>query len=213
MFRLRHYISKTIFTPLVLFLLIMIVAGMFVVRAEESGADELNKARNQLKTGEEPQFTERGFPKILDDDTWTSQLIYDTIGACYQGTIRWIVLSNPSILGQIPNPIAQRQMMEHCFCVMDKIRKENKVKEYKKKVLNPEWVGNLFMLKAMECVTDYETLPSFFMKMLTPDNETKKEIKKDEGADNSTNSLREESLPDQNKELERTPQEPNTLNF
>ena len=213
MFRLRHYISKTIFTPLVLFLLIMIVAGMFVVRAEEASADELNKARNQLKTGEEPQFTERGFPKILDDDTWTSQLIYDTIGACYQGTIRWIVLSNPSILGQIPNPIAQRQMMEHCFCVMDKIRKENKVKEYKKKVLNPEWGGNLFMLKAMECVTDYETLPSFFMKMPTPDNETKKELKKDEGADNSTNSLREESLPDQNKELERTPQEPNTLNF
>ena len=213
MFRLRHYISKTIFTPLVLFLLIMIVAGMFVVRAEEASADELNKARNQLKTGEEPQFTERGFPKILDDDTWTSQLIYDTIGACYQGTIRWIVLSNPSILGQIPAPIAQRQMVEHCFCVMDKIRKENKVKEYKKKVLNPEWGGNLFMLKAMECVTDYETLPSFFMKMPTPDNETKKEIKKDEGADNSTNSLREESLPDQNKELERTPQEPNTLNF
>ena len=213
MFRLRHYISKTIFTPLVLFLLIMIVAGMFVVRAEEASADELNKARNQLKTGEEPQFTERGFPKILDDDTWTSQLIYDTIGACYQGTIRWIVLSNPSILGQIPAPIAQRQMVEHCFCVMDKIRKENKVKEYKKKVLNPEWGGNLFMLKAMECVTDYETLPSFFMKMPPPDNETKKELKKDEGADNSTNSLREESLPDQNKELERTPQEPNTLNF
>ena len=213
MFRLRHYISKTIFTPLVLFLLIMIVAGMFVVRAEESGADELNKARNQLKTGEEPQFTERGFPKILDDDTWTSQLIYDTIGACYQGTIRWVLLSNPSLLNQLPSPIAQRQMVEHCFCVMDKIRKENKIEDYRKKVIDPEWGGNLFMLKAMECVGKYETLPSFFMKMPTPDNETKKELKKDEGADNSTNSLREESLPDQNKELERTPQEPNTLNF
>jgi len=159
------------------------------------------------------EFTDRGWPKILDDDKWRSQLVFDTVQACYQGTIRWIVLSNPTILGQIPAPLAQRQMMEHCFCVMDKIRKENKVKEYKKKVLNPEWGGNLFMLKAMECVTDYETLPSFFMKMPTPDNETKKELKKDEGADNSTNSLREESLPDQNKELERTPQEPNTLNF
>ena len=68
-----------------------------------------------------------------------------------------------------------------------------------------EWGGNLFMLKAMECVRKYETLPSFFMKM--------PEIKKNGGEDNSTNSLREESLPDQNKELERTPQEPNTLNF
>ena len=200
MFRLRHYISKTIFTPLVLFLLIMIVAGMFVVRAEEASADELNKARNQLKTGEEPQFTERGFPKILDDDTWTSQLIYDTIGACYQGTIRWIVLSNPSILGQIPSHIAQRQMVEHCFCVMDKIRKENKVKEYKKKVLNPEWGGNLFMLKAMECVKEYKTLPSFFKSIIeTPlDNETKKEnkiiIKPEEPQDSP------EESPDQPRE-------------
>jgi hypothetical protein len=209
---LRHYISKTIFTPIyfikkvLIFLIILLPASMFimqltVVRAEDN------------KTIDEPQFTERGFPKILDDDTWTSQLIYDTIGACYQGTIRWVVLSNPSILGQIPSPIAQRQMVEHCFCVMDMIRKEHKVKEYKKKVIDPEWGGNLFMLKAMECVGKYETLPSFFMKMPTPDNETKKELKKDEGADNSTNSLREESLPDQNKELERTPQEPNTLNF
>jgi hypothetical protein len=179
----------------------MFIMQLTVVRAEDN------------KTIDEPQFTERGFPKILDDDTWTSQLIYDTIGACYQGTIRWVVLSNPSILGQIPSPIAQRQMVEHCFCVMDMIRKEHKVKEYKKKVIDPEWGGNLFMLKAMECVGKYETLPSFFMKMPTPDNETKKEIKKDEGTDNSTNSLREESLPDQNKELERTPQEPNTLNF
>ena len=143
-------------------------------------------------------FTERGFPKILDDDKWVSQLVYDTIGACYQGTIRWVVMSNPSLLGQIPAPIAQRQMMEHCFCVMDKIRKENKVKEYRKKVLDPEWGGNLFMLKAMECVGEYKTLPSFFMKMPTPDNETKKEnkiiIKPEEPQD-----LQEES-PDQPKE-------------
>jgi len=147
-----------------LFLIIMLVAGISALRAEDN------------KTTDEPMFTERGFPKILDDDKWTSQLIYDTIGACYQGTIRWVLLSNPSLLNQIPSPIAQRQMMEHCFCVMDKIRKENKIEDYKKKVLNPEWGGNLFMLKAVECVGEYETLPSFFMKMPTPDNETKKVI-------------------------------------
>ena len=184
MFELRHYISKIIFTPLVLFLLIMVMFSQ--VNAEDN------------KTIDEPQFTERGFPKILDNDTWTSQLIYDTIGACYQGTIRWVVMSNPSLLGQIPAPIAQRQMVEHCFCVMDMIRKEHKVEGYRKKVIDPEWGGNLFMVKAMECVAKYETLPSFFMK-IPNDNETKKEIKKDEGADNSTNSLRKESLPDQKK--------------
>ena len=61
---------------------------------------------------------------------------------------------------------------------MDKIRKENKVKDYKKEVLDPEWGGNLFMLKAMECVKEYKTLPSFFTGIIVipSDNETKKVI-------------------------------------
>ena len=124
------------------------------------------------------EFDDKGWPKILDDDEWRSQLVFDTVQACYQGTIRWVLLSNPSLLNQIPSPIAQRQMMEHCFCVMDKIRKENKIEDYKKKVLNPEWGGNLFMLKAVECVGEYETLPSFFMKMPIPDNATKTDNEK-----------------------------------
>jgi len=124
------------------------------------------------------EFTDRGWPKILDNNKWTSQLVFDTVQACYQGTIRWVILSNPSLLGQIPAPIAQRQMVEHCFCVMDKIRKENKVEEYRKKVIDPQWGGNLFMLKAVECVSEYETLPSFFMKLSMPDNATKTDNEK-----------------------------------
>jgi len=151
------------------------------------------------------EFTDRGWPKILDDDKWTTQLLFDTVQACYQGTIRWVILSNPSILGQIPAPIAQRQMMEHCFCVMDKIRKENKVEEYKKKVLNPEWGGNTFMLKAMECIREYKTLPSFFTHIIEPDNETKKENKiiiKPEGSQDSP----EESPDQKQEESEGAPQ-------
>ena len=166
-----------------LVVMILLVAGVAVVKAEDNKTIE---------------FDDKGWPKILDDDEWRSQLVFDTVQACYQGTIRWVLLSDPSLLNQIPSPIAQRQMMEHCFCVMDKIRKENKIEDYKKKVLDPEWGGNLFMLKAMECVGEYETLPSFFMKMPTPDNETKKEnkiiIKPEEPQD-----LQEES-PDQPKE-------------
>ena len=144
-----------------LFVMILLVVGIVAVKGEDN------------KTIDEPVFTERGFPKILDDDKWVSQLVYDTIGACYQGTIRWVVLSNPSLLGQIPAPLAQRQMVEHCFCVMDMIRKENKIEEYRKKVIDPQWGGNLFMLKAVECVSKYETLPSFFMKLPMPDNAIK----------------------------------------
>ena len=153
-----------------LFLIIMLVGGISVLRAEDN------------KTVE---FTDTGWPKILDDDKWTTQLVFDTVHACYQGTIRWVVLSHPSLLSQIPTLAAQRQMMEHCFCVMDKIRKENKVEEYKKKVLDPEWGGNTFMLKAMECVNEYKTLPSFFAKIIeTPlDNNDKIVIPEDKPKD------------------------------
>ena len=160
----RHFKNEKlakIAMAILLFLIIMLVAGISVLRAEDNKTIE---------------FDDKGWPKILDDDEWRSQLVFDTVQACYQGTIRWIVLSNPTLLNQIPTLAAQRQMMEHCFCVMDKIRKENKIEDYRKKVIDPEWGGNLFMLKAMECVGDYETLPSFFMKMPTPDNETKKVI-------------------------------------
>tara|TARA_Y100001949_G_scaffold151585_1_gene137425 strand:- start:242 stop:517 length:276 start_codon:yes stop_codon:yes gene_type:complete len=89
---------------------------------------------------------------------------------------------------------------------MDKIRKENKVEEYRKQVLDPEWTGNTFMLKAVECVAEYETLPSFFMKMPT-DNETKKDNKTKTPEELNPNS---ESSPDQQqKEFKEEP----PLNF
>ena len=181
------YMKYTIFTSMI-FLMLFIFGGMVMVSQVKA---EDNKTI---------EFTDRGWPKILDDNKWTSQLIFDTVQACYQGTIRWVVLSHPTLLNQIPTLAAQRQMMEHCFCVMDKIRKENKVKEYRKKVLDPEWGGNLFMLKAMECVGEYKTLPSFFTDIIgiPSDNETKKEnkviIKPEELQD-----LQKES-PDQPKE-------------
>ena len=145
-----------------LFLFFFIFGGMVMVSQVKA---EDNKT---------VKFTDTGWPKILDDDKWITQLLFDTVQACYQGTIRWVVLSHPTLLNQIPTLAAQRQMMEHCFCVMDKIRKENKVEDYRKKVRDPEWGGNLFMMEAMECVNKYKTLPSFFSKIIeTPsDNET-----------------------------------------
>ena len=62
--------------------------------------------------------------KKIELKEWTTQLLYDTTNACYSGTIRWIVLSNPALIGQVPDLSSQRQMMIHCFCVMDRIRKE-----------------------------------------------------------------------------------------
>ena len=54
--------------------------------------------------------------------------------------------------------------------VSNYIRKELKYQEYIKKVPDITWTGKLFMANAAKCVGEYETLPSFFMKI--PDNET-----------------------------------------
>ena len=154
-------LAKIIMSVL-LFLIIMLVAGMFVVKAED----------NETK-------------KIVLKE-WTTQLLYDTTNACYEGTIRWVLMNHPSLLGSPPNWRSQRQMIEHCFCVMDRIRKEIKIEDYQKLVYDPIWTGNTFMVKAMECVKEEKTLPSFFViqgdegikttpipKVKTDDNEKK----------------------------------------
>ncbi len=171
--------------------LILFFFGMLVLVSQIEAEDN--------KTSNEPRFTAGGFPLILDDDRWPSQLLYDTIGACYQGTIRWIIMTNPSLLGQIPGPGAQRQMVEHCFCVMDKVRKEQPLKEYKKRIFDQQFIGDLFMVKALECIGEYKTLSSFFTKAPTLDNETKQENKTTIVPEEPKDS-NEESLPGQPKE-------------
>ena len=71
---------------------------------------------------------------------------------------------------------------------MDRIRNEFKIEEYQKLVYDQEWVGNTFMKKALECIKEEKTLPSFFViqgdeiikptpiPKVTDDNETKKVI-------------------------------------
>ncbi len=173
--------------------IIGLILGFMVIFAGIARAED-NKTINNPTNG---------FPKILDDDRWSSQLVYDTLGACYQGTIKWIIMTNPSLLGQMPGPMAQRQMMEHCFCVLDKVRKNQSLEEYIKKVFDQNYIGNLFMVKALECIGEYKTLPSFFMKIPTPDNETK--------SDNNTIIKPDKPKDSQDEPPGQNPKESNDL--
>ena len=165
----------------ILFMVLFLFGGLLMlnqVRAEDN------------MTVTDQSRTRGGYPKILGDGKWSTQLLWDTTNACYQGTIRWIVMTNPSLLGQVPNVMAQRQMVVHCFCVVDKIRNEHTLEEYFEKVLDPQWSGNLFMLKAMECVREWQTLPLFFTTDLPV-------IPEKQIPDNSSSTKDAESLPDQ----------------
>ena len=53
---------------------------------------------------------------------YPTRVIYQSMIGCYQGTHRWIVLSNPSLIGVTPPQQAQEKMTAHCFCVTDRVR-------------------------------------------------------------------------------------------
>ena len=178
---MKTYTPVYFIKKLLIFLIILIPVCVFLMNATMVRAED-------NKTTEFKNSKGIGFPKILDEDEWPSQLVYDTLGACYQGTIKWVIMSNPTLLGQAPGPMAMRQMMEHCFCVMDKVRKHQTLEVYRKKVFDSVYIGDLFMTKALECVTEYKTLPSFFTtltdnKTITDDNETIIEIPEDKPKD------------------------------
>ena len=161
----------------VVFLLCMVLVGTFTVRGEDNKTLEINTA----------------------EIGWPTQIIYDSVNACYQGTYRWIVLSNPSLLGIIPPPQTQRAMVQHCFCVLDRVRKDYSFVEYMKIAPNQQMIGNLYYEVALKCVTENKTLEGIITLEPTSDNETKEEnktiIKPKEPQDS-----KEESLPDQPKE-------------
>ena len=216
----RHFFKKVFIAGLIFGL---IVLGMIFfingVKAEEAGADELNKARKQLKN--EEKIVNRHFIKVPDDE-WPSQVIFDTIQICYQGTIKWIVMGSPGLLGQVPPYPVARAMTVHCFCVLDKLRTEYKFTPYtnmlgKDDPMNPRMLPNKFMEKAVQCIKEHNTLaglvvldPNFNLnKMLEQkDNETKSDKKiKVETPDNNSGKL---DSPEQPKEL---PKDVPLLNF
>ena len=159
------------------FLLCMVLVGTFTARGEDNKTLEINTA----------------------EIGWPTQIIYDSVNACYQGTYRWIVISNPSLLGIIPPPQTQRAMVQHCFCVLDRVRKDYSFVEYMKIAPNQQMIGNLYYEIALKCVTENKTLEGIITIEPKLDNETKKEkktiIKPKEPQDSKV-----ESSPDQPKE-------------
>ena len=130
---------------------------------------------------------------------WTTQVLYDTTNACYAGTLRWIIMANPSLIGQPPPPLVQRQMIQHCFCVMDKIRNEFDMEQYVNLIKSGLSVGQIFMDKAYKCIEEFDTMNGIF---IVQDNSTK--------TDNDSVVIppepegQEESTPDEELEQEQS---------
>ena len=133
---------------------------------------------------------------------WPTQLLFDSTNACYQGTYRWIVMSNPVLLGSVPPPQTQRAMIEHCFCVLDTIRLQYSYVEYMQMVMDQDKMGDLYYQTALKCVMDHGTLQGIIVlepkdNATVTDNETiidNSTLKKEEPKKDSL-----ESSPDQSE--------------
>ena len=152
----------------------------------------------------------------VPNDEWDSQVVFDTVQVCYQGTLNWVAMGNPNLMNTPPPYHVARVMTIHCFCVLDRLRTAYKLSEWREMLskdnpLAPTVAPKQFMQKAVECIKDHNTLAGLVVldpKMLDEflnDNETS--TRKEE-SDNSSRTL--DSIPEQpNEPIEETPQ----LNF
>ena len=123
---------------------------------------------------------------------WPSQLLYDTTTGCFQGTLRWILMSNPALIGRTPPSPVQRAIIEHCSCVLDRLRTQYNIVEYFNLRSQPEEVmGQLYLSTALMCVQNNGTLQGIITINESTDNSTVIPEKQEDS---------EESLSDQPKE-------------
>jgi len=160
--------------------------------------------------GVKAEHNETHFIKVPNDE-WPSQVIFDTVQVCYQGTLRWVAMGNPNLVNTPPPYHIARVMTIHCFCVLDKLRTAYKLTVWSKMLskdnpLAPIVAPREFMQKAVECIKDHNTLAGLVVldpKMLEDflnDNETKNDTKIEvKPPDND--SGKSDSTPEQPNEL------------
>ena len=154
-------------------------------------------------------WAQSDFDKVPDDE-WPSQVIFDTIHVCYQGTLRWVAMGNPTLMSQQPPYHISRIMTVHCFCVMDKIRTDYKYTAYVDYINNddktkPTLIPKLFMGKSLECIRDFGTLAG----LIILDEEALKAL--NEWSDNETKIDKSEEVPDNNSGKSDSPEQPEEL--
>jgi hypothetical protein len=158
---------------------------------------------------EDNSTTREMFVKVPDDE-WPSQVVFDTIQICYQGTINWLTSSNPNLRQVEPPWPIRRAITVHCFCVLDKLRTKYKFKAWTRSLAkddpkNPKETSTEFSLQSTVCVKEHNTLAG--LVVLPTDNETiKLGLKEQEGSE-SLDSIPEP--PEEPIEEDASP----TINF
>ena len=121
------------------------------------------------------------------DKFYPNFLLYNSTTACMQGLVQMVISNNPSLKNQFIPPAIQQQLLGHCSCIVDRIRKEITIQEYRKEIHDYLWIKTVWGKYGTECMKAGYLAGII---QLPTDNKTKEDTRVE---DNKTESLKPES--------------------
>ena len=133
-----------------------------------------------------------------EDEFYPNFLLHNSTSACMQGVVQLIVQYNPTLKNQFIPPAVQQQLLGHCSCVIDGIRKEYTSLEYMKKMNDYLWIKEVWGRYGKQCMK-----AGYLAGLVAQptDNETKEDTKVE---DNKTESLEPKSKVEEIQNEEQT---------
>ena len=121
------------------------------------------------------------------DEIYPNFLLYNSTTACMQGLVQVVISNNPKLRNQFIPPAVQQQLLGHCSCVVDRIRKVYPLQKYLNEIHDYLWIKTVWGKYGAECMKAGYLAGII---QLPTDNKTKEDTRVE---DNKTESLKPES--------------------
>ena len=146
----------------------------------------------------EAQETEKKGILVHTNEFYPNFLLHNSTTACIQGVVQLIISYNPTLRNQFIPPAIQQQLIGHCSCIMDNIRKEYTIQEYMTQMNDYLWIKDVWGRHGENC-----TKAGYLAGLIhfPTDNKTKEDTKVE---DNKTESLKPESKVEEIENEEAT---------
>ena len=132
------------------------------------------------------------------DEIYPNFLLYNSTTACMQGLVQVVISNNPKLRNQFIPPAVQQQLLGHCSCVVDRIRKVYPLQEYLNEIHDYLWIKTVWGKYGAECMKAGYLAGII---QLPTDNKTKEDTRVE---DNKTESLKPESSVEEIENEEAT---------
>ena len=125
--------------------------------------------------------------KEKKNEIYPNFLLYNSTTACMQGLVQVVISNNQKLRNQFIPPAVQQQLLGHCSCVVDRIRKVYPLQKYLNEIHDYLWIKTVWGKYGAECMKAGYLAGII---QLPTDNKTKEDTRVE---DNKTESLKPES--------------------